>query len=141
MNNQTNHIDQSTESILSQDMLQSLLHEIQAAWQADLDESRSQGNVKEQSAWFAGIDEGASRHKSKVILMGNRYCNIECKSLEDIRETCKRHIRNAQVSLLDCVDAEDLTDNDSFYLDLIERMWHDLLLDVETMLNKQSISE
>lgn len=71
--------------------------------------------------------------------MGNRYCNIECKSLEDIRETCKRHIRNAQVSLLDCIDAEDLTDNDSFYLDLIERMWHDLLLDVEKMIQEQKV--
>ena len=71
--------------------------------------------------------------------MGNRYCNIECKSLEDIRETCKRHIRNAQVSLLDCIDAEDLTDNDSFYLDLIEHMWHDLLLDVEKMIQEQKV--
>ena len=71
--------------------------------------------------------------------MGNRYCNIECKSLEDIRETCKRHIRNAQVSLLDCIDAEDLTDNDSFYLDLIERMWYDLLLDVEKMIQEQKV--
>ena len=71
--------------------------------------------------------------------MDNRYCNIECKSLEDIRETCKRHIRNAQVSLLDCIDAEDLTDKDSFYLDLIERMWHDLLLDVEKMIQEQKV--
>ena len=71
--------------------------------------------------------------------MGNRYCNIECKSLEDIRETCKRHIRNARVSLLDCIDAEDLTDNDSFYLDLIEHMWYDLLLDVEKMIQEQKV--
>ena len=71
--------------------------------------------------------------------MENRYCNIECKSLEDIRETCKRHIRNAQVSLLDCIDAEDLTDNDSFYLDLIEHMWYDLLFDVEKMIQEQKV--
>ena len=63
MNNQTNHINQSTESILSQETLQSLQQEIQAAWLAGLDEGRSQANIKEQPAWFAGIDEGVSRHK------------------------------------------------------------------------------
>ncbi len=69
----------------------------------------------------------------------NRYCNIECKSLEDILKACERHILNAQVSLLDCIDAEDLTDKDSFYLDLIEHMWHDLLLDVEKMIQEQKV--
>lgn len=131
MNNQTNQINQSSESILSQETLQNLQQEIQAAWLAGLDEGRSQGNIKEQSAWFAGISQSNP--------YGNRYCNIECKSLEDIRETCKRHISNAKVSLLDCIDAEDLTDNDSFYLDLIEHMWHDLLLDVEKMIQEQKV--
>lgn len=69
----------------------------------------------------------------------DRYCNIECKSLEDIRETCKRHIHNAQVSLLDCIDAEDFTDNDFIYLNLIEHTWHDLLLDVEKMIQEQKV--
>lgn len=66
MNNQTNyvnHINQSTESILSQETLHHLQQEIQAAWLAGLDEGRSQGNINSQSAWFAGIDEGASRYK------------------------------------------------------------------------------
>ena len=63
-----------------------------------------------------------------------RYCNIECKSLEDIRDTCRRHIKNTQLMLLGCIDAEDLTDTDAFYLDMQERMWNDLLQDVTKML-------
>ena len=45
-----------------------------------------------------------------------RYCEIRCKSLEDIRDTCTRHIKNTQLQLLGCIDAEDLTDTDAFYL-------------------------
>ena len=54
-----------------------------------------------------------------------RYCEIRCKSLEDIRDTCRRHIKNTQLQLLGCIDAEDLTDTDAFYFDMQERMWHD----------------
>ncbi len=66
-----------------------------------------------------------------------RYCEIRCKSLEDIRDTCRRHIKNTQLMLLGCIDAEDLTETDAFYLDMQERMWHDLLEDVTAMLNKE----
>ena len=66
-----------------------------------------------------------------------RYCEIRCKSLEDIRDTCRRHIKNTQLMLLGCIDADDLTDTDAFYLDMQERMWHDLLEDVTTMLKEQ----
>ena len=66
-----------------------------------------------------------------------RYCEIRCKSLEDIRDTCTRHIKNTQLQLLGCIDAEDLTGTDTFYLDMQERMWHDLLEDVTAMLNKE----
>lgn len=66
-----------------------------------------------------------------------RYCEIRCKSLEDIRDTCRRHIKNTQLQLLDCIDAEDLTDTDAFFLDMQERMWHDLLEDVTEMLKEQ----
>lgn len=66
-----------------------------------------------------------------------RYCEIRCKSLEDIRDTCRRHIKNAKLMLLDCIDNKDLTDTDDFYLDMQERMWHDLLEDVTAMLNKE----
>ena len=66
-----------------------------------------------------------------------RYCEIRCKSLEDIRDTCRRHIKNTQLQLLGCIDADDLTDTDAFYLDMQERMWHDLLEDVTAMLNKE----
>ena len=66
------------------------------------------------------------------------YCNIECKTLEDIRDTCRRHIKNTQLMLLGCIDAEDLTDTDAFYLDMIERMWNDLLQDVNKMLEGEN---
>ena len=66
-----------------------------------------------------------------------RYCEIRCKSLEDIRDTCRRHIKNTQLMLLGCIDAEDLTETDAFYLDMQERMWRDLLEDVTAMLNKE----
>ena len=66
-----------------------------------------------------------------------RYCEIRCKSLEDIRDTCRRHIKNTQIMLLGCIDAEDLTGTDAFYLDMQERMWYDLLGDVTAMLNKE----
>ena len=66
-----------------------------------------------------------------------RYCEIRCKSLEDIRDTCRRHIKNTQIMLLGCIDAEDLTDTDAFYLDMQERMQHDLLEDVTAMLKEQ----
>ena len=66
-----------------------------------------------------------------------RYCEIRCKSLEDIRDTCRRHIKNTQLMRLGCIDAEDLTETDAFYLDMQERMWHDLLEDVTAMLNKE----
>ena len=66
-----------------------------------------------------------------------RYCEIRCKSLEDIRDTCIRHIKNTQIMLLGCIDAEDLTETDAFYLDMQERMWRDLLEDVTAMLNKE----
>ena len=66
-----------------------------------------------------------------------RYCEIRCKSLEDIRDTCTRHIKNTHLMLLGCIDAEDLTEADAFYLDIQERMWHDLLEDVTAMLNKE----
>lgn len=67
-----------------------------------------------------------------------RYCNIECKSLEDIRDTCRRHIKNTRLMLLGCIDAEDLTDTDAFYLDMQERMWNDLLQDVTKMLKDEN---
>ena len=66
-----------------------------------------------------------------------RYCEIRCKSLEDIRDTCRRHIKNTHLMLLGYIDADDLTDTDAFYLDMQERMWHDLLEDVTAMLNKE----
>ena len=66
-----------------------------------------------------------------------RYCEIRCKSLEDIRDTCRLHIKNTQLQILGCIDAEDLTDTDAFYLDMQERMWRDLLEDVTAMLNKE----
>ena len=51
-----------------------------------------------------------------------RYCEIRCKSLEDIRDTCTRHIKNTQLMLLGCIDAEDLTETDAFYLDMQENV-------------------
>lgn len=47
-----------------------------------------------------------------------RYCEIRCKSLEDIRDICTRHIKNTQLMLLGCIDAEDLTETDAFYLNM-----------------------
>lgn len=70
-----------------------------------------------------------------------RYCEIRCKSLEDIRDTCRRHIKNAKLTLLDYIDNEDLTDSDAFYLDMQERMWHDLLEDVTVMLYVQEVEK
>lgn len=70
-----------------------------------------------------------------------RYCNIECKSLEDIRDTCRRHIKNTKLMLLGCIDAEDLTDTDAFYLDMQERMWDDLLQDVNKMLEEREVEK
>jgi len=64
----------------------------------------------------------------------DRYCEIRCKSLEDIRNTCKRHIKNTHNAMLDFIDNEDITDTDAYYLDMIERMWNDLLQDVNKML-------
>jgi hypothetical protein len=40
--------------------------------------------------------------------------------------------------LLCCIDAEDLTDTDAFYLDMQERMWNDLLQDVNKMLEDEN---
>lgn len=62
-----------------------------------------------------------------------RYCSIECKSLEDVQQTCIRHIQNTQKMLLDCIDNADLTDTDAFYLDTMEKMWHDLLQERELL--------
>lgn len=70
--------------------------------------------------------------------MNIRYCDIQCKSLEDINETCKRHIYNANRMLLDSMDAEDLSDTDLFYINMIKATWCDLLMDVENMLAKQN---
>ena len=70
-----------------------------------------------------------------------RYCEIRCKSLEDIRDTCIRHIKNTQLQLLGCIDAEDLTEADAFYLDMQERMWYDLLEDVTEMLKEQEVEK
>ena len=66
-----------------------------------------------------------------------RYCEIRCKSLEDIRDTCRRHIKNTRLMLLGCIDNEDITDTDAFYLDMQERMWRDLLEDVTAMLKEK----
>lgn len=66
-----------------------------------------------------------------------RYCDIECKTLEDIEKTCRRHILNAALSRLDMIENEDLTSLDSFYLTAQERMWSDLLQDVTKMLEEQ----
>ena len=67
-----------------------------------------------------------------------RYCNIECKTLEDIKTTCERHILNASLSRLDKMENEDLTSLDSFYLNTQERMWSDLLRDVNKMLEEKN---
>ena len=72
-----------------------------------------------------------------TVAKPERYSGFRCKSLEDIRDTCRRHIKNTQLMLLGCIDAEDLIDTDAFYLDMQERMWHDLLEDVTAMLNKE----
>ena len=71
-----------------------------------------------------------------------RYCEIRCKSLEDIRDTCTRHIKNTQYRRdIGCIDEEDLTGTDTFYLDMQERMWHDLLEDVTVMLKEQEVEK
>jgi hypothetical protein len=41
------------------------------------------------------------------------------------------------LQLLGCIDAEDLTETDAFYLDMQERMWYDLLEDVTAMLKEK----
>ena len=80
-----------------------------------------------------------------------RYCNIECKTaptplspcktLEDIKKTCERHILNASLSRLDMIENEDLTNLDSFYLTTQERMWNDLLQDVNKMLEEREVEK
>lgn len=65
-----------------------------------------------------------------------RYCNIRCKSLEDIKATCERHIRNNSLTRIDFFDNEDMTRLDEFYLDIILGMWSDMLEDVTAMLEE-----
>ena len=72
-----------------------------------------------------------------IVAKPERYCEIRCKSLEDIRDACTRHIKNAQLQILGSIDADDLTGTNAFYLDMQERMWHDLLEDVTEMLKEQ----
>lgn len=68
-----------------------------------------------------------------------RYCNIECKSLEDIKKTCERHILNTKLSRMDLIENYDLTTLDNFYLDEQAGMWNDLLQDVNKMLEEKNV--
>ena len=79
--------------------------------------------------------------RTALLAKGHQAVLSPCKTLEDIRDTCRRHIKNTQLMLLGCIDAEDLTDTDAFYLDMQERMWNDLLQDVNKMLKEREVEK
>lgn len=67
-----------------------------------------------------------------------RYCDIRATSLEEILETCNRHIKNFNMTSIDLLDNEDGTETDFFYIDTIRGMWQDMRDDVQQMLEVQN---
>ena len=63
-----------------------------------------------------------------------RYCNIKVHSLNDILETCERHIHNASLMHFDLIDNGDMTPTDVHYIKMFRETWSDLRDDVQQML-------
>lgn len=64
-----------------------------------------------------------------------RYCDVKATTLEEILETCERHIHNTSLIMYDLLDNEDGSDIDQFYLNMISGTWSDLRDDVKQMIN------
>lgn len=66
-----------------------------------------------------------------------RYCDIRATSLEEVRQTCLRHIKNITATAIDLVDNDDYTELDVFYIHMFSETWKDLLEDVEKMIGEK----
>jgi hypothetical protein len=70
-----------------------------------------------------------------------RYCSIQATSLEEILETCDRHIRNITCYQHDLIDNQDGTSNDRFYINMFHDTWADLRDDVAKMLQSTAFAD
>lgn len=67
-----------------------------------------------------------------------RYCIIKAKTLEQILDTCNRHISNIGKTGANFVNCEDGTETDWFYISMFRETWSDLRDDVEAMLKAEN---
>jgi hypothetical protein len=64
-----------------------------------------------------------------------RYCDIRATTLQEVLETCERHVRNITRTEMDLITEGDGTESDFWYIDMFRRTWLDLHADVKAMLN------
>ena len=66
-----------------------------------------------------------------------RYCDLKATTIEELLAAINRNILNTQKILLDAIDADDLTDTDAFYCNMIEGILLDLREDLMNIMNKE----
>lgn len=91
----------------------------------------------EQFMWFNLLMQ--AEHDLSVKPKRDRGCKIKATSLNEILDTCDRHIQNINMTLIDMCNEGDVTETDRFYCKMFADSWSDLRDDVEAMLKKRSI--
>lgn len=69
-----------------------------------------------------------------------RYCDIKATNLDEILQTCERHIKNITATRLDLIEEKDITQTDEFYINMFLDTWTDLRDDVKEIINQLNSS-
>lgn len=70
-----------------------------------------------------------------------RYCLTKATTLQEILETCDRHIENIRKTHIDLLEEGDGSPTDDFYCSMIREMWKDMRDDVQEMLEAERVFE
>lgn len=95
--------------------------------------------INDQATWQGTnwLGDVLMRARDRLQSGRARYCLIRATTLEQILETCDRHIKNIAMTKMDMVQEGDITKTDEFYCDMFRDTWKDLREDVQAMLDKE----
>lgn len=97
--------------------------------------------ILDQSKWeglnLLGELLMSARSKLKNdVEQDTRYCLIRATTLQQILDTCKRHLGNIALTEGDLLSEDEYSKTDQFYCGMFRRTWQDLHDDVSKMIDK-----
>lgn len=63
--------------------------------------------------------------------MKYEYPQYRVRSVEDIADLCRHHLKNISETELDLIENQDMTKTDEFYINMFRQTWQNLLYAIE----------